>query len=308
MGTLFALLSALLWASYNLAVLRGRDQFDPGAGYLLTLAMNAGATALFTLLPLPGAGAAGRSAAALACFVLAGLSTTLLGRWLYFASVYAIGPSRASAWKNASPAYTLLVGWLLLNERPGLPTLAGVVATVGGMLALARDQMRVGGLEGQGEASSGRPSQGPASGNARAGLLYGIGSALAFASGILLRKAGLNLWPDAAMGSAIGAWSALMGWLPVAVRRGDHRTLLTARPAGMRFFLLAGVFSSMAQLFIFLSLRLAPSAVAHAVSSLEPIFTVMLSRWLLHGRERLTRGMLKAVAVSTLGVVLVSIR
>lgn len=308
MGTVFALLTALFWALYNLAVLRGRDRMDPGAGYLLTLGLNAAATALFTLLPLPGSGAGGRGPLPLLYFVLAGLSTTLVGRWLYFASVFTVGPSRASAWKNASPAYTFLVGWLLLHERPSLPTAVGVFATVAGMVGLARDQMRVHGIEGRPASAGENRSRHRAGSGGRLGLLLGIGSGLAFASGILLRKAGLNLWPDPAMGSAIGAWAALVGWLPAAARRGDHRALRATDARDMGPFFLAGVFSSLAQLCVFLSLRLSPSAVTHAVTSLEPVFTVLLSRWLLRGRERLTRGLLRAVLVSTLGVVLVTFR
>lgn len=303
MGIVYALLTALCWGLYNVFVRRGRDGMDPGAGYLLTLLLNAGANALFTFLPLPGSGAPGLGTLPVVFFVLAGLATTLLGRWLYFESVFTLGPSRASAWKNASPIYTLFIAWLFLAEHPTWLTVLGVLATLGGMYLLGREQStseQHGAPAGTSDADSG--------GRRRIlGLLLGVGSGVAFASGIMLRKAGLNIWPNAAMGSAIGAIAALIGWLPVSIRRGEVAALLRSSGPGVWYFFLAGIFSSLAQLSVFLSLRLTPSTVTHVVTSLEPVFTMILSRQVLGGREHLNPALVQAVVLITVGAALVSL-
>lgn len=305
MGVFFALLASVCWGIYNLLVRRGREKMDPGAGYLLTLIINVLANASFTLLPLPGGPPQGGSDRAIAFFALAGLTTTLLGRTLYFESIFRVGPSRASAWKNASPLYTLIMASVLLGERPSGRVTAGILVTLAGMFALAREQMsseRAGALA---AAGGGGRFQVGASSRAGTGLWLGIASGLAFASGIMLRKAGLNLWPDPALGNAVGAAAAFLGWLPFSAWRGETRSLRRTPARAMASFLLAGGASSAAQLLMFLSLRTTPSAVTHAVSSLEPVFTLMLSPLLLGARESLTRAAAAAVAVISAGVLLV---
>lgn len=50
-------------------------------------------------------------------------------------------------------------------------------------------------------------------------------SAPSCATGMLLRKAGLPGWANPAVGSAIGAASACLGWLPFSISRGEIRAL-----------------------------------------------------------------------------------
>jgi len=308
MGVAFAVLASLCWGAYNLFVRRGRDEMDAGAGYLLTLLINVAATAAFTQLPLPGADAPLRNRVAVLFFVLAGFSTTLLGRTLYFESIFRIGPSRASAWKNASPIYTLLGGALFLGELLPAVTVGGVLLTLTGMVLLGREQVaseRSGALVSAG--GGGRFRIGTEGRAPRVGLFLGIASGLAFATGMLLRKVGLQGWANPAVGSAIGAASACLGWLPFSISRGEIRALLRTSPRRMKYFLCAGAASSLAQLLMFLSLQVTASAVTHAASSLEPVFTMLLSYLLFGGREHLSPGAVLAVGLMCGGVILVGL-
>jgi drug/metabolite transporter (DMT)-like permease len=279
---------------------------DPSAGYLLTLLVNMGATMAFALLPVPGAHAGHSGCLAVFLFVLAGLSTTLLGRALYFESIFRVGPSRASAWKNASPLYTLVGAALLLGERPSRSVIGGVLLTLTGIVLLAREQVALEQSR-SGDGARGRLHVGLPQNAAWMGVLLGVGSGLAFASGMMLRKAALNLWGDPLVGSALGAAAACVGWLPFSVRRGEAMALLRTCLPRMRYFLLAGAASSTAQILTFFSLRLAPAAVTHTVFSLEPLFTLVMSHALLGNREHLTPAMAGAVALICCGVGLVGL-
>jgi len=290
MGLLFALFTAMCWAAYNIAVRQGMQSISGGAGYVVTLLFGTVANAVLLFMPLPGRQPGLPGASALLWFALAGASTTLLGRWVYFRSLAALGPSRASTWKNASPIYTLVLAALLLGERPGVGSLVGTAAAMSGLLVLAGEH-----AGGKGEAA---PS--------RTNVLLGVASGMAFASGMLLRKAGLNHWSDPAMGSAIGAVTALLCYLPFGLASGDFKAALKGPRSGIMAFVVAGTFSTAAQVFTFLSLRVTATATTHVIASLEPIFTMALSVWLLGRHERMTVRLAGSAVLVSLGVVLMA--
>ncbi|HWI53467.1 MAG TPA: DMT family transporter, partial [Symbiobacteriaceae bacterium] len=207
MGTLFALLVGFCWAAYNLNVRRGMEAMDSGAGYVITLTLGFVANLLWLLLPLPGRGAPMTSWMGLVCFILAGFSTTLLGRWVYFKAVKLLGPSRASAWKNASPLWTLVFGIVLLGEIPGALAIAGTLAIMGGLWFLSREQ-----------AASVSAVAGD---QVRKAVLLGLASGAAIAAGMLLRKVGQHYWPDPAAGRVIGGASAMLAYMPFAFVKGE---------------------------------------------------------------------------------------
>lgn len=293
MGYIFAVLTGVCWALYNLFVRKGGDSIDPGAGYVLTLVLNVVCNFLFVAI-LPHGG--GPTLWAIVFFVLAGMSTSLLGRFLFFQGVFTVGPSRTSAWKNAAPVYTLILGATFLHEGITWISASGVLVTLVGMFALAREQ---------GKKEINFTGAGGNSKLARFGLLFACSSGVAFAIGFLLRKAGLLQWPDATWGSAIGATSALISWLPFALAKGEVKRLFAARGHGLQFWIMAGLFSSLAQLASFISLRLLTTAIAQVIASLEPVFTMLLSLWMLGQREGINRRLLVAVSVVCVGVALV---
>ncbi|HWI62094.1 MAG TPA: DMT family transporter [Symbiobacteriaceae bacterium] len=292
MGALFALITGLCWASYNLAVRRGMGAMDSGVGYVVVLIFGSIANLTWLLLPLPGRGAAMGSWVAILWFIVAGFSTTLLGRWVYFKSVKLLGPSRASAWKNASPLYTLLFGWLLLGETLSVLTVAGTAAVLAGLVLLSREQSR-------------SVTEVKASG-VRMAVVLGIASGMAFSAGMLLRKAGLNLWPDPAVGNAIGGFAAFAAYMPFAFAKGEVAAVTKAPWKGVSAFLLAGCFSALAQLFTFLALRESTAAATQVITAMEPIFTMMLSAVILRKSEALNARTLGCAALVCTGVVLMS--
>jgi drug/metabolite transporter (DMT)-like permease len=115
---------------------------DTGTGWVITMVVGAVASLASLLLPLPGRGAAMISWVAVAWFVMAGVFNTLVGRFVYFRAVMLLGPSRASSWKNATPLYTLVLGFFILGERPTWWAAAGIAAVLAGLMLLTREQSR----------------------------------------------------------------------------------------------------------------------------------------------------------------------
>ncbi|HYF93860.1 MAG TPA: DMT family transporter [Symbiobacteriaceae bacterium] len=294
MGAIFALITGLCWASYNLSVRRGMAAMDSGVGYVVVLVFGSIANLLWLLFPLPGRGAPMTHWLAVLLFIVAGFSTTLLGRWVYFKSVKMLGPSRASAWKNASPLYTLLFGYLLLGEKPGVITLVGTAIILAGLLFLSREQSQ-------------SVTEVKASGQLTTAIFLGVASGAAFSAGMLLRKAGLNLWPDPAAGNVIGGLAAFAAYMPFAFAKGEVAQVAKAPWKGVSAFLWAGCFSALAQLFTFLSLREIPAASTQVITAMEPIFTIFLSALLLRKQEGLNIRLVSSAALVCTGVALISL-
>lgn len=294
MGPLFALLAALLQAAYNLAVRKGVKTMDTGTGWVITMVVGAVASLASLLLPLPGRGAAIISWKAVAWFVMAGVFNTLVGRWVYFRAVKLLGPSRASSWKNATPFYTLILGFFILGERPTWWAVAGIAAVMAGLVLLSREQSQ-------------NVTEGQACGTVRMALLLGVFSGLAFSAAMICRKAGVALWPDAAVGNAIGMVAAMLIYLPFAMAQGELRNVTRAPREGVWAMVLAGLFATMATVSTFLALRVAMAATTQVLTASEPLFTMLLSSLFMQRQERLNLGLLASAVVICVGVVMIAL-
>lgn len=316
LGQVLALLAAAGWGAFGVALRKGQERLDPGAGFLIALALGA----LFNLvlfgvrlagggplaplaaggglLTAAGAPAPARYAVALIWFCLAGIAITLVGRWFYFSALLLIGPSRTSAWSNSAPVVTVLLGAAFLAEPVTLPALAGVAVAVAGLVVLSRERAGGGGVPGPQDADAPRRAQ--------AGVLSGMGAAVCFALGVIARKAGLQIWPEPLLGNSIGPLVALATY---ACTPGARAAWPLARTAGAAagFFLLAALFSSLGQTLGFLALRYASAATVHVYNSLEPIFTLIFSALVLGRHELITRRLLVSVALVTAGIAIMGV-
>ncbi|HYF94851.1 MAG TPA: DMT family transporter [Symbiobacteriaceae bacterium] len=294
MGTFYALVTGLCWAAYNLAVRKGLEAMDSGTGYVITLIFGSVANLAFLLMPVPGRGAPMLSVAAVVFFALSGIVNTIVGRWALFRNIQLVGPSRASAWKNATPLYTLVFGFLLLGERPGGMDIVGTAVVVAGLALLSREQLR----------NSGERNRSAA---LRDVALLGVVSGASFSAAMLLRKAGLNAWPDVAYGNVVAGLAALVGYLPYAVAKGELAKVTKAPRKGVSAFLVAGAFATLAFLTTLMSLRETTAATTQVIAALEPMFTMVLSAVVLKRSEVLNSHLAGSAALICLGVALIAL-
>src|SRR5919198_2073060 len=89
------------------------------------LGLTLGAWALGAIPPLTTAG--------VAFFVLAGVTNTLVGRWAWFQSMRAIGPSRSTALKATAPVFAAVLALLFLGPALAPNTPIGVLFVLCGV-------------------------------------------------------------------------------------------------------------------------------------------------------------------------------
>jgi drug/metabolite transporter (DMT)-like permease len=184
----------------------------------------------------------------------------------------------------SAAAFSALTG-LLLGERPGALSLAGIVLALPAIAGVS--------------ASAGQPDAGQPGGAGHAagvtwGLIAGAGFGLFFIS-LNLAGSGTNLWPLAAAG--------LAGVAAVICVAAFTRQLRMP-PAGSRWLsVLSGVTAAAGTLCYFLATHRGLLAVTAVISSLYPAGTILLARILLGERLTAARIIGLCLAAASVGLI-----
>jgi drug/metabolite transporter (DMT)-like permease len=225
-------------------------------------------TALF-LVSLVIVGATPMAAEAQLYLAASGVVGLALGDSLLFAALARLGPHRAALFGLLGPLLTAAGGWLLLDEGLRLVQIVGVVLAMAGVTLVIRA----------------RPEAARAV-TAR-GVAYGVGFAVCQAAGALLAKRGLS-GVDALPATTIRLAAATAVLAMFAFARGelgsDLRRLF--RPGPLSRMVPAVFFGTFLGLWLMqVGIKYTQTAVANALHSTTPLFTLPIALFLL--RERL---------------------
>lgn len=278
MGEWLALGAALCFSVANVAVMRGARRGGDDNGAFLSLLLTVGLSGAGWLLADPRDTEITPSG--LAWLAAAGVFTAFVGRVFLYASIQRLGAMRAAAVKRLNPVFAVLLGLVVLGESLSGDMAWGAALIVTSFAVLVRAQWRAG--PGDDPAAAG--ASGPA---ARAGYLYGSMSALGYALGYLLRKAGLQETPDPFFGALIGSAVGVLMFVAAAALRPSYRRAVAATfgpPNGWLWG--AGIMSSAGQILTFAALAASPMSRVALVISMEVFVTIGLS--VLFFGERLT--------------------
>jgi drug/metabolite transporter (DMT)-like permease len=285
-----ALVPAVLWGFSPVLSKRGMDA--GGAPLQASLVVVTVDTALYAaaLVAVGGRPLAGLDLGTAALFLGAGVVGTALGRLATFAGVERLGASVNSAAISARPLFAGAFAVGLLGERVSLPTVAGVVVLVAGLvwLALARG----------GDVRGWEPAD----------LRFPLAGAACFALGNVVRRFGLNTTEATALQAvALNEAAALvaLGAYTLAVRR----DALAAPRRSYALFAGSGAITAVALLSLFAALA-APGGrvvVVDPLAASAPLFTAVFAAVLLGDVERVTRGVVGGAALIVAGAALVTV-
>jgi drug/metabolite transporter (DMT)-like permease len=139
LGVAFGLAAAAIYAVYILTGSRLSSSATPIASTTVVVSAAAGvfaarAAVAGVRLPSTAAGWAAVVAIALVCTVAAVA--------LFLAALERLGPVRATIYSTVEPAFTILLAWVVLGERMTLVRACGGALILGGVLLLARADLR----------------------------------------------------------------------------------------------------------------------------------------------------------------------
>lgn len=304
MGVLFAVLTAVVFATNNVIIKKGAGNSRSNNGFYITVLMNTILLGLvFLIVLLVRQEPFVINWTAVPVFIIAGLCTTGLGRMTLYSSILRIGPSRASAIRNSTPLFTVLFAVLILNETITLLPGIGMMLLIGGMLmagyTFMRDQMR-GKISLEDRELDQRQLWG--------GYLLALTSSFIFGVGQGLRKQGLILMDDVFFGAWIGAVASLVFLSLYQWGKGElGKTVRGVKADFNRYFFIAGTLTSIGPLCFFLAASFMQISYVSAIAASEPLVTTIVSALVIRNTETITRGTWITVVMIFLGTTMMAL-
>lgn len=301
MGEIFALLSMTLFSVANVTINRGFDGRSRSQGAFLSIVITAGLSAgIWIALGIYGEFPP-ISPTAVAWFALAGVLTVMIGRVFLYASIQHVGAIRGSAIKRLNPVFSVLLGVLILGESLSAGGIVGMTlifssfgVLVSGSLSAARDPA----LE--------APPRNAFSQLANLGYLFGPVSALAYATGYVVRKQGLIVMPDAVFGTMVGALAGSLAFLAAALVSERYRSdIVDAFTVFNPWLMIAGFASTFGQICYFIALKYATVSKIALITSMEVFLTMLLTWIVFRGAVVVTRDVVTAALLGVLGTALI---
>jgi drug/metabolite transporter (DMT)-like permease len=240
--------------------------------------------------------------AGVAWFAAAGVLTMFIGRVFVFASVQHLGAVRASAVKRLNPMFSVLLGVSVLGETLDAPMIAGMLLIFSSFGLLVRQSMRAAHIGAEDSSGSRRALMGKL---VNLGYVYGLVSALAYATGYVARKQGLTQMPDP-LGTMIGAVVGALVFVLTSGFVGSYRQALRSTFKAVSPWLVgAGVMSSAGQILFFLALNYSSISRVALITSMETFVTILLMIVIFRSREGLTTTVLLAAGLGAIGTALI---
>jgi drug/metabolite transporter (DMT)-like permease len=239
-------------------------------------------------------------------FALAGLFTSFTGRSFNYATIRALGPSRATSFRASSPLITICLAFTFLSERFTPLQFVGTALVIGGVSFLSREVIGRTDLEVRNKfvPVSGGPGGKPK--RSLIGILYALGSILSFGTGHFLRKLALREVPSPYWGLAVGTTAAWLALVAHTALRGRLKETWRNNFDFSHlpwFYVLAGILASSGQLFIYLAIYWTEVSVAMVLASSEPLVTLLISRLLLGKEEPMNRRVVFSSVIVFLGII-----
>jgi uncharacterized membrane protein len=276
-----ALLSALTSAAATIFISRGLRRYGPYTGIWYNLVVGVVCVWLAVLLT----GGMGRpTASAIAFFALAGLIGTVGGRLLRFVSIEAVGASISAALINLHPLVSSTLAIAVLGERVTPPIVVGTCVIVAGTTLLSAGGRRAG-L---------RPML----------LVLPMLSAVCFGVVAVLRKIGLSGMAPLP-GFAVNVTAALIAYVAYLVAS-RQTSVMACRGRSLVYFILAGVAENLSVFLLVAALSFGAVSIVAPLSSVSPIFVLVLSFFFLRGIEILNRRIVLGTVLIVTGVYLIT--
>lgn len=297
-GVVLGLAAGGLFATGSVLARVGQRHRPDDDGLLMTILVNVVVLGGLAITVDPPAW----SAAGVVALLAGGVLGSLMGRFASLRAVRLVGATRSSAFMTGSPLVAAMAGRMVLGEEVGLLDGAGGLLVIGGLLALVRGRSAPSSLPG----ATGPPLS-PSL--VRLGYIFAAAAPLFFGLSFVVKKWGLQLYPDGVLGSFIGAAGALVVVVTIDTVSGRAGQRLRENLRRVPWwFVGAGVAMSGALLSQFAAFSYLPAWLVGVLQGTQGLWALLLGWLFLRREERIDRWAVVSVALVVVGVTLIGLR
>jgi uncharacterized membrane protein len=289
MAIALALFSSLLISVSTIIMKKGIERTNPTSAMLVVTLVG---TLVLWVISLPLVQLDHLKSKAFLLFILAGIFSPALVRWLYFISLDRIGPSISSSIISTGPAFTAIIAAVFLKEKLTISVSLGILLIIGGIITFERD------INANGKFGV----------HHKRDLIFVMLSAILVGFAIVIRKMGLNILDEPIFGVTVGFTTSLVfyGMLCLAFKR--LRAAISLNIKNTLYLSGAGVFLTAAWLVLFYALSHGDAIIVAPLASLHPVMVLGWSYLFFKDIEKITLKTVIGIIIVLIGVVLISLR
>ncbi len=286
-GAVLAVLSA---AASGLSVVLVRKH-SAGAGVLnMSLVLTIVGMAILWPIALIEGGFGALSLLGFVLFAVSGLLSPGLVRLFYYKGLKTLGASVNSSVFAVYPLYSTILAVILLNEVVTPWNAVGVIAIIIGVVFVETS-------------ISGKSSQ-IASG--WKSLVVPVLGGITLGVATLFRKFALDVSNAPILGVAIAYLFSLLPYIIILAASSTTRLELSMKQ-DFRWFWAAGIGQAISWLLAFFALNTEQVSITTPLLAVEPLFVVAFAYFYLKDLERVSAKLITSIAITVLGIVLISI-
>jgi DME family drug/metabolite transporter len=268
MAIALALLSSLLISGTTIIMKKGIERTNPTSAMLV---VTVSGTLILLVISLPQVQLANLKSKAFLLFVLAGIFSPALVRWLYYISLDRIGPSMSSSIISTGPAFTAIFATVFLKEKLTVGVGIGIILIVGGIITFERD------------ISSG----GKLAVRHKRDLIFALLASIFVGLAIVIRKMGLNILDEPLLGVTVGFTTSLVFYALLCLAFKGMRAAISLNLKNTLYLAGAGVFLTAAWLTLFNALSHGDAIIVAPLASLHPVMVLAWSYLFFKDMEKI---------------------
>lgn len=286
-GIILALLSA---AASGFSVVVVRRNSAGSSAFNMSLIITLVGMLILWPLALLMMGQETINVAGLVLFGLSGFLSPGIVRLFYYKGLRKLGASVNSSVFSIYPLYSALLAVVLLSESLLSANWVGILCIAAGVVFMQLN------TEGNGaQEKSGTKS-----------LIFPVLGGIIIAVGSVIGKYALTISDAPAFGVAEAYTVSLLPYMLILIFSTRTRRELNLK-RDMRFFWLAGIGQAVCWILTFAALHFEKVSVTNPLISTEPLFVVFFAFFLLRKVEHVSKKLIASIALTVLGVVLVTL-